>query len=221
MLNFRSLGEIFFKSLILILILGFSIAFISDPKVGAKNKLKVLNAGSLMIPFNQIEEKFEQKHPDVDVQIEGHGSIQVIRHITEIQDSVDVAAVADFSLIPLLMYKTTLEGSDKPYANWYIKFAVNNLGIAYTENSKHWEEINEENWFKIFQRSGAKFGISDPRMDACGYRALILARLAEDYYSQEKLLIAVTKSLNCISFSNKKLKNKFACNYIWHLSCNA
>ncbi len=153
----------------------------------AKTELKVLNAGSLMVPFDRIEDKFEETHPDVDVQIEGHGSIQVVRHVTEIHDRVDVTAVADYSLVPLLMYETNLPNSDKPYADWYIKFATNNLGLAYTETSSYSEEITADNWYEVLLRDDVNFGMSDPRMDACGYRALMLTRLAEDYYGKPDL----------------------------------
>jgi molybdate/tungstate transport system substrate-binding protein len=52
----------------------------------AKNKttLKIINAGSLLVPFKEMEKAFEEIYPDIDVLIEGHGSIQVIRHVTEI-----------------------------------------------------------------------------------------------------------------------------------------
>ncbi|MDD5190842.1 MAG: tungstate ABC transporter substrate-binding protein WtpA, partial [Dehalococcoidales bacterium] len=146
-----------------------------------KTVLKVFEAGSLMVPFAEIETAFEAKYPDIDVQMEGHGSIQVIRHITEIHQDIDIAAVADASLIPLLMYQTnTPEG--KPYADWTISFATNRLGIAYTKESKFAGEITASNWYDILMRNGVKFGFADPRLDAIGYRALILTQLAEAYY---------------------------------------
>jgi molybdate/tungstate transport system substrate-binding protein len=55
--------------------------------------VKVLFAGSLIIPFDALEEAFEARHPDIDVQMEGHGSIQVIRPDTEIHDQVDISCL--------------------------------------------------------------------------------------------------------------------------------
>ena len=49
---------------------------------------------------------FEAQHPDVDVQVEGHGSIQAIRQVTDLHRPIDVVAVADESLIPDLMFRT-------------------------------------------------------------------------------------------------------------------
>lgn len=161
----------------------------------AKNKttLKIINAGSLLVPFKEIEKAFEEIYPDIDVLIEGHGSIQVIRHVTEIaqisgEPIADIVAVADYSLIPKMMYNTLIPETEKNYASWCIKFASNSLGLAYTSQSKYNDEINENNWYKIISRPEVRIGISDPRFDACGYRALMVTKLAEILYKQEGIL---------------------------------
>lgn len=199
----RNRNKLVFRLTVFFLATLVAVSSLSALTVRAETKLKVLNAGSLMVPFKKIEEEFEESHPDVDVQIEGHGSIQVMRHVTEIHDKVDVTAVADYSLIPLLMYETNLPGTDKAYADWYIEFATNNLGLAYTESSEYSDEINSENWYEIILRDGVNFGMSDPRMDACGYRALILTRLAEDYYGDPELFEKMIGD----SFKNYKINS--------------
>lgn len=139
-----------------------------------KEEIRVFYAGSLIIPFEEIERQFEEMHPGVDLQMEGHGSIQVIRHVTEIRDSVDVVAVADSSLIPDMMYPD--------YADSYIEFATNEMVIAYTNDSIYGDEITERNWYEILKRPGVKFGFSNPMLDSCGYRTLMVVQLAEIYY---------------------------------------
>ncbi|MCX6012444.1 MAG: substrate-binding domain-containing protein, partial [Chloroflexi bacterium] len=119
----------------------------------SKIALKVILAGSLMVPFAQIEKDFELAHPDVDVVLDGHGSIQVIRQITELGVKGDIAAVADYSLLPLLMYPIKDPVTNKPYADWSIQFATNSMGISYTDQSKYAGEINSSNWFEILARS--------------------------------------------------------------------
>jgi molybdate/tungstate transport system substrate-binding protein len=149
-----------------------------------KTPLKVLFAGSLIVPFQALEKAFEAQHPDIDVQLEGHGSIQVVRHVTEIHDLVDVAATADHSLIPMLMYSSRVPETGQPYADWYIKFATNHLALAYTPDSQYADEINPDNWYQVIARPGVKVGVADPRFDASGYRALMVLQLAESVYEQ-------------------------------------
>lgn len=145
-----------------------------------KTPLVVFAAGSLIIPFADLEQAFESKYPDIDVQAEYHGSIQVMRHVTEIHEDIDVVATADAALIPMLMYVSTVPETGKPYADWYIKFASNHLVLAYTPESKYADEINADNWPKILARSDVKMGLSDPRFDASGYRTLMAFSLMEN-----------------------------------------
>lgn len=142
--------------------------------------LVVFAAGSLIIPFDHIEKAFEARYPHIDVQAEYHGSIQVIRHATELHKLIDVVATADASLIPMLMYAMENPETGMPYANWYIRFASNYLALAYTPQSKYADEINAENWAGILARPDLKVGLADPRFDASGYRALMAFALAQD-----------------------------------------
>ncbi|MFZ5881768.1 MAG: tungstate ABC transporter substrate-binding protein WtpA [Chloroflexota bacterium] len=150
-----------------------------------KTPLVVFGAGSLIQPFDHIEKAFEKKYPHIDVQPEYHGSIQVIRHATELHKPIDVIATADAALIPMLMYATNIPDTNQPYANWHIRFASNRLALAYHPESKYGDEINAENWTEIISRPDVKIGIADPRFDASGYRALMafaLSEIAEQNY---------------------------------------
>jgi molybdate/tungstate transport system substrate-binding protein len=144
--------------------------------------LRVLYAGSLIIPFDQLEKTFEAKRPDIAIEAEGHGSVQVIRQVTDIHGRADVVISADHALIPMLMYNTNDPDTGKPYADWYVQFASNEMAIAYAPTSKFADEINENNWYQIINRDGVRLGIADPRFDANGYRALMMLKLAESFY---------------------------------------
>ncbi len=145
-----------------------------------KTPLVVFAAGSLIIPFAEIETAFEAKYPEIDVLAEFHGSIQVMRHVTELHEDIDVIATADTTLIPMLMYAVTNPESGNPYADWYIRFAGNHLTLAYTPQSLYAGEINSENWPEILSRADVRFGLPDPRFDAAGYRAMMAFALYED-----------------------------------------
>ena len=119
--------------------------------------------------------------------MQAHGSIQVIRQVTELGQDVDVVAVADYSLIPMLMYQTMMPDG-QPYANWDIMPATNQLVLAYTSKSKYADEINANNWYQIISRPDVRLGFADPRMDAVGYRTLMALKLAESYYGVDNIM---------------------------------
>jgi molybdate/tungstate transport system substrate-binding protein len=147
-----------------------------------KIQLRMLVAGSLLIPFDELEQAFEAQHPETDVLVEGHGSIQCVRHVTELDELADIVAVADYALIPMLMYESREPETGEPYATWHLRFATNQLGIAYTPQSAYADEIDAGNWYEVVSRPGVLLGLSDPRFDACGYRGLMTTQLAEGYY---------------------------------------
>jgi ABC-type molybdate transport system substrate-binding protein len=68
------------------------------PTPREKTPLRVFCAGSLIRPIDELEKAFEAIHPEVDVLMECHGSIQVIRHVTELHEKIDVVATADHAL---------------------------------------------------------------------------------------------------------------------------
>jgi molybdate/tungstate transport system substrate-binding protein len=175
--------------LALVALAGLVVANVACSSSGTH--ITVLCAGSLIVPFEKLAEDFEAAHPDVDVLIEGHGSIQVIREVTELHHEADVMVVADQSLLPMLMYGKKVPGSQDDYANWYIRFATNRLGLAYTPQSKYAAEIGSTNWYEVLSRADVKLGMSDPRIDSCGYRALMACQLAEDYYADDTVFESV------------------------------
>ena len=154
---------------------------------GGKKKLRVLFAGSLIIPIAQLEKEFEAAYPHIDVNMEGHGSIQAVRIVGDLHEQADVVITADYRLIPMLLYATQDPDSGKPYAGWNIMFATNEMTLGYMPESAFADEAGAGNWFEIMNRDGVRLGISDPRLDANGYRALMTVKLAEDFYGEPDL----------------------------------
>jgi molybdate/tungstate transport system substrate-binding protein len=83
-------------------------------------------------------------------------------------------ASADYTVIDKLLIP--------PYADWNVKFATNRLVLCYTDKSRYANEVNDQNWYEILGREGVIWGHSDPNLDPCGYRALMVLQLAENYY---------------------------------------
>lgn len=144
--------------------------------------IRIFIAGSLIEPFYELERVYEEENPGMDVQVEAHGSIQVIRHVTEIHDLIDIVIPADYRLIPMLMYPNLVPDTKEPYAEYTMQIARNRLVLAYTPQSQYSDEIDEGNWYEILSRVDVKVGLPDPRFDAAGYRCLMVVQLAEGYY---------------------------------------
>ncbi len=142
--------------------------------------LVVFGAGSLIVPFDALEAAFEARYPQIDVRAEYHGSIQVIRHATELHEPIDVVATADASLIPMLMTGAIDPETGRPLTDWYIRFASNRLTLAYHRDSKYAAELTADNWPELLARPDVKVGIADPRFDAAGYRAFMAVALAQE-----------------------------------------
>ncbi len=139
----------------------------------SEGSIKVLAAGSLSVPLKEIANKFQEKY-GVKVYIETAGSIDTVKKVSELGIRADVVAVADYNAISSYLMPN--------YTNWYIKFARNELVIAYTNNSRFAKEINSTNWMNILTRKDVRIGFSSPNDDPCGYRAVIMFYLAQLKY---------------------------------------
>ena len=142
-------------------------------------KVIVFHAGSLTLPFAKMEKEFEARYPKVDILREAGGSTKMARMISELNKPADIMASADFAVID----KTLIPEK----ASWNIRFATNQLVLCYTEKSKYAKEINGANWYEILQKPGVVWGHSDPNLDPCGYRSLMVLQLAEKYYNKPGL----------------------------------
>ena len=191
------IDHIAISALILIAIVSTTVFIFYVVIPSQKTKIKVLAAGSLLYPLGKVEEAFEREHPDIDVQIEGHGSIQVIRQVTELNEKADLLMVADYSLIPLMMYQSYAQENNESYADWYVRFASNKIVLAYTASSKYADEVNITNWFSVLTRPNVVFGFPNPMVDALGYRALMTIQLAQNYYGNNSIFYdLVTKNFD-------------------------
>ena len=152
--------------------------------------LTVFHAGSLSMPLQKISEQFSHEHPRIRIALESSGSVDAVRKITDLGRSCDVLAVADWTLIPKIMYEK--------YASWVIIFASNEMVIAYTDNSKYSNEINSTNWYQILSREDVIIGRADPNCDPCGYRALMVFQIASICYSDSSINLTLWNHENTV-----------------------
>jgi len=154
--------------------------------------LTIFHAGSLAVPFAELETEFEGSHTDVDVDRQSGGSAAMISNAIAQEDAgespPDIIASADYKLIPDRMY----EGG---YADWYIAFARNTMVLCYRDNAPGSDEIVSGNrtWFDVLTNDPVSYGHSDPDQDPCGYRTLLVVQLAQKYYYDDAASFNLTQ----------------------------
>ncbi len=159
------------------------------PPAPFSGKLILFHAGSLSVPLRQISELFEKKHPGIKIEAEAAGSRDSARKVSDLGRSCDVMALADFRVGEELLVPK--------HADFNIRFASNEMAIAYSTRSRHSEEVSASNWPKILLQDDVAFGRADPNRDPCGYRTEMVFQLAEKHYRlpglNDKLLAKDTR----------------------------
>ena len=136
----------------------------------------VFHAGSLSVPFLEIAEVFEKEHPNFRVVREAAGSRTCARKITDLGRQCDVLASADFRVVEDLLMPE--------YADWNIKFARNELCLAYHDSSTGLDRLKNGGWLDVLTEDDVNYGRSDPNSDPCGYRTVQALRLAERHFGK-------------------------------------
>ena len=139
--------------------------------------LIIFHAGSLAVPIKEIIKEFNEKYPSVKVLTEAAGSVECAKKITELKKPCDVFASSDVKVIEKNLIPD--------YAEWSIKFASNEMIIAFNEKSRRSSEITMDNWYDIIFSEKVAFGRADPDADPCGYRTALCIMLAEKYYNKK------------------------------------
>jgi molybdate/tungstate transport system substrate-binding protein len=153
---------------------------------GAPGTLIVFGAGTLATPFADEIAAFKKQNPGVTVHSQFAASGDMVKKITQLHQPADVLGVADYSLIPKLMFTAN--------ATWYVGFVSNAITFAYTSNSKGASGLTAANWYKVLAQPGVRIGRSNPGADPSGYQTLQMLQLANIYYNQPNLSSSVLKN---------------------------
>jgi molybdate/tungstate transport system substrate-binding protein len=151
----------------------------SAQSAAKQKELVIFHAGSLAVPMKQISQEYEKRNPGTKIYLESAGSLVCARKVTELKKPCDILASSDYYVINELLIPQ--------YASWSIRFATNEIVIAFLEKSKYAKEINSENWMDVLQRKDVIYSRSDPDSDPCGYRTIFTFMLAEKYYKKPGL----------------------------------
>jgi len=156
-------------------ILLVSILLSSCNGSGEKNQIIIFHAGSLSVPFRELADLYMQDNPGVNILLEPAGSLVCARKITELKKPCDIMASADYIVIDQLLIPD--------YTKWGIRFATNEIVIAFTDKAKYSGEIDSINWKEILLRDDVTYCRSDPNSDPCGYRTVMTLKLAEKKFN--------------------------------------
>src|SRR5512139_181281 len=147
-----------------ILLLVMTMLPITGCNSGKEQNIIIFHAGSLSVPVKKISKAFEKANPGVRVLPEAAGSVQCARKITELHKPCDIMLSADYSVIDNLLIPE--------YASWNIRFASNEIVIAYRPESAYSSIFREDNWPDILLKDDVIIGRADPDADPCGYRTV-------------------------------------------------
>jgi len=159
---------------ILITILGSHIGCKKNDQKLIRNELIIFHAGSLSVPFREISDLFTKEYPNIIIKAEASGSRNAARKISDLRRQCDVMGSADYKVVANLLMPN--------HADFNIRFALNEMVIAYTDKSRLSSDITPDNWHKILLNDKVAFGRSDPNLDPCGYRSLMVFQLAQTHY---------------------------------------
>jgi molybdate/tungstate transport system substrate-binding protein len=164
---------------ILVIFIGLMAFSCNTGKQQVQKEIIIFHAGSLSVPLKTIAQEYEKKNPGVKILMESAGSLVCARKVTELKKPCDIVASSDYFVINEMLMPD--------YTDWGIRFASNEIVIAFMEHSKYSSEINSENWMDILLKDDVIFSRSDPDSDPCGYRTVFSFMLAEKYYGKPGL----------------------------------
>ncbi len=152
--------------LLFIQIAGCSVSAADEP-------LAVFAAGSLARPLKAALDSFSVA-TNIRYSLETAGSLELARRITDLGRMPDVIALADEEVFVKLLMPVPVE--------WYARFARNRVVLAVSPRSAAGGSLTRDNWARTIATAGLVIGRADPDLDPAGYRALMVAQLAEQSY---------------------------------------
>ena len=160
----------------------------NDHRTAITGELLIIHAGSLAVPFREISSLFNEKYPDVTIKAQSAGSRDCARKISDLGQPCDVMGSADEAVVKTLLMPD--------HTKFNIRFATNEMVLAYTARSKMSQEINSSNWYQLILHEQVNLGRADPNRDPCGYRTVMLFQLAEKYYGVSGLAQKLEEKAN-------------------------
>jgi len=154
----------------------------STPSSVANSTLSVLGAGTLNTVFPQVASALVNETPGISAPAAAQtyeGSLEVTTAVSSLSARVDVAAVADFRLIPQLLEPT--------HASYEVAFASTPEVLVYNPSIAAFDGINSSNWgtklYDAVTTAGvAPFAVWNASTDPNGYNEIFSMMLQGQLY---------------------------------------
>ncbi len=155
----------------------------SSPSTAANSTLSILGAGTLVDTFPMVANALVNETPGVTAPSAAQtyeGSLDITTAITSTGAKADVAALADFRLIPQLLQPT--------YASYEVVFAQTQEVLIYNASLPAFSGVNASNWgWKLVQdvqtKGNAPFGVWNASTDPNGYNEIFSMMLQGQLYN--------------------------------------
>ncbi len=163
------------------------------PPAAEPKTLVIFHHGSPAPAIEAAEKVFKTKYPGTNVLREKDDALANMRKVTDLGKRADIVYTDDYSIIPPVMFPK--------YADFWIRYAHDEMTIAYAANSKYANQINGANWYKILQRPDVKWGIADPNAGPDGYFSLGQIMLSNAHYKDSSIFRNLIESNTAITAS--------------------
>lgn len=161
----------------------------------AQKTLVIFHHGSPTPAIEAAERAFTAKYPDIKVMREKDDALANMRKVTDLGKNADIVYTDDYSIIPPVMFPK--------YADFWIRYAHDEMTIAYANNSKYASEINANNWYEILNRKDVKWGIADPNAGPDGYFSLGQIMLSNLFYKNDKIFANLVLANTAITMTQQ------------------
>ena len=147
-----------------------------------KDPVSVMYAPSLIKTFEESLGPAFQADTGYPYQGEASDRVQIANMILDGLRKPDVFLSA--GTIPVMK----LINATDPFADWLIKFGAAEMVIAYSPDSRFFNDLEKARtgeipWYQVLSNPDLKFGRTDTRLNPKGYYMIITAELANKYYN--------------------------------------
>ena len=175
----------------LFLVVALALTIVGSAAIGAQttDSLDVCHAGSVSAAFTVVEQAFSAQHPSVKVNDVSGGSVALAARMASGAQPCDVYAAADYLDVDLLLKPASV-------ADFTIVFARGRMVLAYLATDPLTKGIAAPgefrppssipnaaaDWYRVLLVAGVRVSTSHPFLDPSGYRAHMMAQLAQTEY---------------------------------------